>query len=173
MWRLYENDESFQIMAKEKVTHDGQLLEKVLYGKEAKHIKYENQGQKKKKEKKGNLRFSFQKGSFSVDASLLGDEESGNMKYVSRTKDYKFLPVKTQEDLHHGDLACVRTDVVVFDRHTTSEFNEEKEDLKDDLVAWEERSKCRKDQRQSENADTQMKDKKENSSYISSIYVCP
>ena len=81
--------------------------------------------------------------------------------------------MKTQEDLHHSDLASVRTDVVVFDRHTTSEFDEEKEDLKDDLVAWEERSKRRRDQRQLENADTQMKDEKANSSYISSISVCP
>ena len=154
MWQLYENDESFQIMAKEKVTHDGQLLEKVLYGKEAKHNEHENPGQKKKIEKNGNFRFSFQKGSFSVDASLLGDEESGHIQYVSRTKDYSFLPVKTQEDLHYGDLASVRTDVVVFDRHDTSEFDEKKENLKDDLVAWEERSKRRRDQRKLENADT-------------------
>ena len=146
MWQLYESDESFQKMAKEKVTHDGQLLEKVLYGKDAKHENYESPKQKKRR--KGNIRFSIESGSFSVDASLLSrDEESGNMSFVSRTKEYTLLPVKTQEDLTHDDLAPVRTDVVVFDRRTTSEFNEEKEDLKDELVAWEERSKHRRDQR--------------------------
>merc|ERR1712243_230219 len=143
MWDYYNDDDFFQKMAREKVTHDAELLAKVLYGKEVRNRK--NPLERKNKEEngsktKGSVKFCQEEGKFSVDKSLLEEVEEEGSTLVSRGKDHSFLPVKELEDFQEG----VKTDVVVFDRKTSSEYEEERKELKDNLVAWQERYNARR-----------------------------
>ena len=63
---------------------------------------------------------------------------------MSRSKDYTSQPVKTTLDfLKSEESSGVQTDVCIFDRSVSSEFDEEREELKDDLVAWNIRYQAR------------------------------
>merc|ERR1719369_1876140 len=112
------------------------------YGGEKNKYRLKKKGDFKKK---GNIRFSDDSGAFSVDKSLSGDENEDSV-FLSRSKDYSFLPVKDPSDFRGESL--VKTDVVVFDRKTTSEYNVEREELKDDLLEWQKRHKERRSKEQ-------------------------
>ena len=74
-----------------------------------------------------------------IDSSLMSeeDEDDDDIEFLARTRDYTFQPVKTSQDfIKEDDVGGVMTDVCVFDRNTTSEFDKDREELKDDLVAW-------------------------------------
>ena len=144
MWELYDDDESFQRMAKGKGAkghgkgHDAKLLAKVLYGKTVSQIsekairdKQGNQDEKKKVAE--HVQFKQTEGKFIIDSTLMKEEEEEESEYMSRSKDYTFQPVKTTLDFLKSG---VQTDVCIFDRRVTSEFDEERGELKDDLVAW-------------------------------------
>merc|ERR1719481_1228396 len=144
MWELYADDESFQRMARGRGVHDAKLLAKVLYGNKV--VKQSNNKTKEAtkvesdKNNKKNKQIQFQEGEgrFVIDSSLLSEDEDGEgTEFMARTKDYTFQPVKTSQDfVKLEDSTGVRTDVCLFDRNTTSEFDQEREELKDDLVAW-------------------------------------
>ena len=151
MWELYEDDESFQRMAKGKGAkghgkgHDAKLLAKVLYGKKVSQIsekaitdKQVNQDEKKKVAE--HVQFKQTEGKFIINSTLMKEEEEEESEYMSRSKDYTFQPVKTALDFLKSG---VQTDVCIFDRSVTSEFDEEREELKDDLVAWNIRYQAR------------------------------
>ena len=147
MWDCYENDESFQLMARGKLYHDAKLLAKVLYGKAASRTKTKESSslkEKKAERTKDKISFSCEPGTFSVDSSLV--EESEETNYVSRTTDYSFQPVKTPLDFNSDGV--VKTDVLIYDRKATSEYDEDREQFKDDLLAWKERYQNRQLQKQ-------------------------
>jgi len=141
---MYEDDETFQRMARGKGFHDAAFLAKILYGKKGSK-KVEDTVRKETKEKKSSVhvQFNCKEGKFTVDSSMLGDEDKENdyeYEFVSRTTDYTFKPVKTSSDfVNDEELSGVKTDVYIFDRNDTSEFDAEREELKDELVAWNER----------------------------------
>ena len=51
--------------------------------------------------------------------------------------------VKMLSDYMTGEAGGVRTDVIIFNRKHSSEFDIEREQLKDELLAWNERYKKR------------------------------
>ena len=145
MWELYDDDESFQRMARGRGVHDAKLLARVLYGKKTakkseKSIKVPTEENKNKGDRKGkHIQFKEVEGRFLIDSSLMSeeDEDDADIEFLARTRDYTFQPVKTSQDfLKEDDVGGVMTDVCVFDRNTTSEFDKDREELKDDLVAW-------------------------------------
>ena len=86
MWELYEDDESFQRMAKGKGAkghgkgHDAKLLAKVLYGKKVSQIsekavtdKQVNQDEKKKVAE--HVQFKQTEGKFIIDSTLMKEEQ--------------------------------------------------------------------------------------------------
>ena len=106
MWELYEDDESFQRMAKGKGAkghgkgHDAKFLEKVLYGRKMSKIieisitnNHVNQDEKKKVSE--HVQFKQTEGTFIIDSTLLKEDDEGESEYMSRSKDYTFQPVKT------------------------------------------------------------------------------
>ena len=148
MWDLYNDDECFQRLARGRGFHDADLLAKVLYGKQIKK-KEENQEDKQIKEEKckkfvkHNVQFQVEMGKMKLDSTILGeDEKEDNFEYLRRSQDYSFQPVKILSSETDG----VKTDVILYDRRCSSEFDPEREELKDDLVAWNNRYKQRQEQ---------------------------
>ena len=118
--------------------HDAKFLEKVLYGRKMskiieKSITNNHVNQDEKKKVSEHVQFKQTEGTFIIDSTLLKEDDEGESEYMSRSKDYTFQPVKTTLDFLKSG---VQTDVSIFDRSVTSEFDEEREELKDDLVAW-------------------------------------
>ena len=139
MFEVYNDDELFQGMA--RGTHDAVILATVLYGKQESKKSERPQTNLKNgnKEKKNGRRVQFRcgEGRFKIDPELLGEEDG---EYMSRSKDNTFQPVKTSLDFVKNDQCSgVQTDVYIFNRSASSEFDTEREELKDDLVAWNER----------------------------------
>ena len=148
MWDLYADDESFQRIARGKGFHDAKLLAKVLYGK--KGAEKEKEMEKKEievaeRKKVRDVRFKENPGKFEIDPKLIADEEdSEDAIFVSRTKDYTFKPVKSVDEFVAAEESFgAETDVYLFDRSETSEFDVEREELKDELVAWNIRYQAR------------------------------
>ena len=78
-----------------------------------------------------------------LDSTILsGDEKEDHFDYLWRSQDYSFQPVKSFTKESDG----VQTDVVLYDRRFSSEFDPEREELKDDLLAWNTRYKQRQEQ---------------------------
>jgi len=180
MWDIYDDDDSFEKMAKAKVMHDARLLAKVLYGKgktntaqaqttESKPATKIQEGPKTRRE----LKFSAQSGQFFVHPSLVYDdchqpgEETGHKVldcgdqtdptlsllnehhpdipfqddpacYVWRSQDYSFLPVRPPDQFSETPrlMPPAKTDVLVFNRKSSSEYDKEREELKDSVLAW-------------------------------------
>ena len=142
MWDMYNDDDSFQRLARGRGFHDGQLLAKVLYGKQVKQQnKIEEENKKHKtvmKNKHLKVNFNHEPGDLALDQSLGSKEENcDDFEYLWRTRDYSFHRVKNCSDfvVESG----VRTDVMLFDRRVSSEFDDEHEELKDELVEWNKR----------------------------------
>merc|ERR1712233_176807 len=121
------------------------LLAKVLYGKQAK----QNLNQDEKLEtksgntKKLNVHFCHNVGKMVLDSTILSEEERENeFDFMWRTQDYSFQAIKINEDFNR-DEDGVKTDVFVFNRQHSSEFDPSHEELKDDLLAWNIRYKQR------------------------------
>jgi len=177
MWDIYDDDDSFEKMAKAKVMHDARLLAKVLYGKgktntaqaqttESKPATKIQEGTKTRKE----LKFSSQSGQFSVHPSLVYDDchqpgeetrqevlhqdcdqtdptssllnaipcQDDPACYVWRSQDYSFLPVRPPDQFSETPrlMPPAKTDVLVFNRKSSSEYDKEREELKDSVLAW-------------------------------------
>ena len=92
-----------------------------------------------------DVRFKENPGKFEIDPKLVADEEdSEDVIFVSRTKDYTFKPVKSVDEFVAAEESFgAETDVYLFDRSETSEFDVEREELKDELVAWNIRYQAR------------------------------
>ena len=151
MWDLYNDDECFQRLARGRGFHDADLLAKVLYGKQIKKkVDHADQEEKKTlkdrkvdKPDKHNVQFRNTIGKMKLDSTILsGDEKEDHFDYLWRSQDYSFQPVKSFTKESDG----VQTDVVLYDRRFSSEFDPEREELKDDLLAWNTRYKQRQEQ---------------------------
>eukprot|EP00092_Neocalanus_flemingeri_P076126 GFUD01094379.1.p1 GENE.GFUD01094379.1~~GFUD01094379.1.p1 ORF type:complete len:170 (+),score=47.89 GFUD01094379.1:28-537(+) len=142
MWELYDDDQSFQRMAQGRGKHDAMFLAQVLYGKQENKTRNEPPKDNLKNEielKKtgGHVQFRCEEGKFRIDPALLEQREEEESEYMSRAKDYTFQPVKSCLDfVKNEQCSGVQTDVLIFDRNASSEFDTEREELKDDLVAW-------------------------------------
>ena len=164
MWELYSDDDSFQRMARGRGFHDAAFLANVLYGKNAKLAKHppEYNEPKRKNEEKSKVSFQTEVGTFRIDQSLLDAEEDkqlqkeNDFEYLWRAKDYSFLPVRRSEDFTHSAGEGVKTDVVIFDRTAASEYDAEREELKDELLAWDERYQARQEERRAREFRDQM-----------------
>ena len=149
MWDLYDDDESFQRLARGRGFHDAALLARVLYGKQARLQQEAGLAAGKVREaaagnKKLSVQFRREAGLLTLDATILReDEKEADFDYLWRTRDYSFQPVKDFRSPESEAAAAVRTDVVLYDRKMSSEFDPEQEGLKDDMVAWEERFRRR------------------------------
>ena len=156
-WDLYNDDESFQRLARGRGFHDANLLAKVLYGdgKQGKYNKVEENcdiNEKIVKDKKCSVQFRNEIGVFQLDAKLLNEDENENdFDFLWRTKDYSFQPVKDISDFVKNADNAVKTDVLIFDRKCSSEFDPEREDLKDTLLAWNARYKQRLEEKNKSN----------------------
>ena len=145
MWEMYEDDESFQRMARGKGVHDAKLLARVLYGKTSVRENEVGPKVKRKRQSDDHVHFKLGEGKFEVDSKLLQKEDNcEETVFMSRGKDYTFKPVKECSDFRDdGICECVQTDIFLFDRSDTSEYDTEKEELKDHLVAWQIRFEAR------------------------------
>ena len=145
MWDLYNDDECFQRLARGRGFHDADLLAKVLYGKQIKKKEDYEEKKKIKEEKcaKHHVQFRNELGKMRLDSTILSeDENEDNFNYLWRSQDYSFQPVKTLSSESDG----VKTDVILYDRRCSSEFDPDREELKDDLLAWNNRYKQRQEQ---------------------------
>ena len=145
MWDLYNDDECFQRLARGRGFHDADLLAKVLYGKQIKKKDNDKEKNKIKEDKceKHHVQFRSEVGKMKLDSSILrDDEDEDNFDYLWRSQDYSFQPVK----ILNSECAGVKTDVILYDRRCSSEFDPEREELKDDLLAWNNRYKQRLEQ---------------------------
>jgi len=194
MWDIYDDDDSFEKMAKAKVMHDARLLAKVLYGKgktnttqaqttESKPATKIQEGPKTRRE----VKFSAQSGKFFVHPSLMHDDchqpcdetrndvlhqhcdkidppsslptdhlhdnpcEDDPACYVWRSQDYSFLPVRLPDQFSETPrlMPPAKTDVLVFARKSSSEYDKEREELKDSVLAWKLRYQERQNKEQS------------------------
>jgi len=149
MWDLYDDDESFQRLARGRGFHDANLLAKVLYGTNGRQSNYNERkncesSEKIVKNKKCSVKFQNDIGKFKLDGNILNeDEDKNDFDFLWRTKDYSFQPIKNNADYIKNEESSVKTDVFIFDRRYSSEYDPEHEDLKDTLVAWNTRYKQR------------------------------
>ena len=92
MWDLYNDDESFQRLARGRGHHDANLLAKVLYGKKAlvqENENEENNGKSKSKSK--NVKFRTDEGELRIDPELQDPSEcSDDFDYLWRSQDYTY-----------------------------------------------------------------------------------
>ena len=93
MWDLYDDDESFQRLARGKGFHDANLLAKVLYGKKAIVKQNENEENNKSKSKTKNVKFRREEGKFTFDSELQDSNDIDNFDYLWRSQDYSFKVV--------------------------------------------------------------------------------
>ena len=96
MWDLYDDDESFQRLARGRGFHDANLLAKVLYGKKAIVKQNENEENNKSKSKTKNVKFRKEEGKFTFDSELQDPHECldlDNFDYLWRSQDYSFKGV--------------------------------------------------------------------------------
>ena len=91
MWDLYDDDESFQRLARGRGFHDANLLAKVLYGKKAIVKQNENEENNKSKSKTKNVKFRKEEGKFTIDSELQDPSEcSDEFDYLWRSQDYSY-----------------------------------------------------------------------------------
>jgi hypothetical protein len=171
MWDFYADDDAFEKMAKAKVTHDGKLLARVLYGKEVKR-KQEDVRRKSSRKTERKIQFCRDFGTLTIDPSLSQPVEGEETVLMSRMPDYSFEAVKEPAAFSTTDgppsrdpsttvnragsrrstvQGPVKTDVVVFDRRHTSEYDAEREELKDNVLSWRERYNARQNMNSTEN----------------------
>ena len=94
MWDLYDDDESFQRLARGRGFHDANLLAKVLYGKKAIVKQNENEENNKSKSKTKNVKFRKEEGKFTFDSELQDPHEClDKFDYLWRSQDYSFKGV--------------------------------------------------------------------------------
>ena len=97
MWELYDDDESFQRMARGRGVHDAKLLARVLYGKKTakkseKSIKVPTEENKNKGDRKGkHIQFKEVEGRFLIDSSLMSedDEDDDGIEFLRLKFDKK------------------------------------------------------------------------------------
>ena len=144
MWDLYEDDDSFQKLAQVRGFHDGLLLARVLYGQGAEGgQERRREGNNKTKSGVKTVRFRREEGRLTIDAAFRRQSETeGEIDYQWRCQDYSYKPLKKITDYMNTEEG-VKTDVIIFNREDSSEFDPERESLKDDLLAWNERYKAR------------------------------
>ena len=147
MWDLYNDDESFQRLARGRGFHDANLLAKVLYGKKAEALNAQDDNETKNKmlHKKCHVTFNSEVGNCKID-NTFSEPSDTSFDYLWRTKDYSFQKVKDIRDYSSPEDG-VKTDVILFDRKISSEFDPEHESLKDELLAWNIRYQQRMEQK--------------------------
>ena len=135
MWDIYNDDDSFQRLARGRGFHDAELLAKVLYG--MKQCKIQDSKRPAQQPKHLKVHFRQEKGSLSFDNSLnVEDCKDQEFEYLWRNKDYSFQPIKDLAEYCDECGDTVQTDIILFDRKISSEYDEEREELKDDLLEW-------------------------------------
>ena len=150
MWDTYEDDDSFQKLAQVRGFHDGILLARVLYGKQAVRDNQERREETNKERAKAkNVQFRREEGRVVIDPAFRTstqslETESQEFDYLWRCQDYSYKPVKKISEYMETEEG-VKTDVIIFNREDSSEFDIERETLKDDLLAWNERYKKRRE----------------------------
>ena len=91
MWDLYDDDESFQRLARGRGFHDANLLAKVLYGKKALVKENEIEENNSSKSKSKNVKFGKEEGKFTIDSELQDPSEgSEEFDYLWRSQDYTY-----------------------------------------------------------------------------------
>ena len=91
MWDLYDDDESFQRLARGRGFHDARLLAKVLYGKKATVRENENEENNKSKSKTKNVKFRKDEGNFTIDLEFQEPSQcSDEFDYLWRSQDYSY-----------------------------------------------------------------------------------
>ena len=91
MWDLYDDDESFQRLARGRGFHDANLLAKVLYGKQALVKENENEENNKRQSKSKNVKFLKDEGKFTIDSEFQDPSESSEeFDYLWRAQDYTY-----------------------------------------------------------------------------------
>ena len=106
MWDIYNDDESFQRIARGRGYHDAKLLAKVLYGKQAKQNLNQNEKLEAKSSntKKLNVHFCQNVGKLVLDSAMLSEEEHENdFDFMWRTQDYSFQTIKINEDFNRDE----------------------------------------------------------------------
>ena len=124
MWDIYNDDESFQRIARGRGYHDAKLLAKVLYGKQAKRNLNQNEKLEAKSSntKKLNVHFCQNVGKLVLDSAMLSEEEHENdFDFMWRTQDYSFQTIKIIERANPKNnnsisnwFCCVRLEVSHF-----------------------------------------------------------
>ena len=96
MWDLYDDDESFQRLARGKGHHDANLLAKVLYGKKAlvqenKNSFINEENKRKIKSNRKTVKFRKDEGKFTIDPELQDASDcSTEFDYLWRSQDYSY-----------------------------------------------------------------------------------
>ena len=91
MWDLYDDDESFQRLARGRGFHDADLLAKVLYGKKAKKESQNEKENHKMKPKTKNVKFSEGQGRLTIDSEFKAkNEDEADFDYLWRCPDYSY-----------------------------------------------------------------------------------
>ena len=89
MWDLYDDDESFQRLARGRGFHDANLLAKVLYGKNALVKEKEIEENNNSKSKSKNVKFRKEEGKFTIDSELQDPSEcTDEFDYLWRSQDW-------------------------------------------------------------------------------------
>ena len=95
------------------------------------------------KSKSKNVKFRRDEGKITIDSEFRNqDDVEEDFDYLWRCQDYSYKPVKKISDYMKTEEG-VKTDVIIFNRQHSSEFDVEREELKDELLAWNERYKKR------------------------------
>ena len=91
MWDLYDDDESFQSLARARGFHDASLLAKVLYGEKALVKENGNEENNKSKSKSKNVKFRKEEGKFMIDSEFQDPSEcTDEFDYLWRSQDYSY-----------------------------------------------------------------------------------
>ena len=91
MWDLYDDDQSFQRLARGRGFHDANLLAKVLYGKKALVKENEKEENNKSKSKSKNVKFLREEGKLTIDSDWDDPgERSDEFDYLWRSQDYSY-----------------------------------------------------------------------------------
>ena len=132
----YRDDDKFQNLARNKKKHDAFALATSLYGHKHSDHSFRPQKAKEKKIRKNNVHFSETIGqlktNFSESEASTGNKikntECDQPEFYSLSKNYELYPVKKPRDFI--PISGVTTDVILFDRKESSEYEEEVADKK-------------------------------------------